>query len=206
VELKGSLKNFPLPDIIQLIGMGRRSGVLAVTSDEDDKASIYFDGGEMIHAEYGALEGAQVIYQLFKKQDGSFQFASGESSPKRSIHADWMSIIMEAARRYDEQGNRAGGDLGDLSDLMDETDDADAGGVTIDLAETKTKMIAVLENRFGRKSKKLQEELEKVDADGEKLLEFCNKAEKYIFVFIDNKKAKDVVEEMRNLIRIDRFA
>jgi DNA-directed RNA polymerase subunit F len=200
VELRGSLKNFPLPDIIQLIGMGRRTGVLAVVTGSD-QASIWFDSGDMIHAEYGALEGAKVIYQLFRKQDGSFQFTSGAPAPRRSITADWMSIVMEAARRFDEESRSADGGLPELEEMAPAEESE-----PVSLAETKKKMQAVLEKAFGKKARKIQEELERVEEDPEKLMEYCGKAEKYIFVFIDNRKAKEVAEELRSIIRADRFS
>jgi hypothetical protein len=198
VELRGSLKNFPLPDIIQLIGMGRRTGVLMVHLDRDEQASIYFESGEMTHAQYGNMTGADVIYQLFRKQQGNFQFASGTAAPSRSITADWMSIVMEAARRFDEE-NREGGTAG-------EGTPPEGDVPAVDPAEIKRRMTQVLEKHFGKKVKKIQDELEKVEADEEKLLEFCGKVEKYIFVFIDNKKAKDVAEELRNIVRVYRFS
>ncbi len=198
MELRGSLKNFPLPDIIQLIGMGRRSGVLMVHLDPDEQASIYFDSGEMTHAEYGELEGADVIYQLFRKQNGNFQFSSGVETTKRSIRADWMTIVMEAARRFDEESREPG--------TAPHEEPTTEVAPAADLSEIKRRMAKVLEKHFGKKVKKIQDELEKVDAEEEKLLEFCGKVEKFIFVFIDNKKAKEVAEELRNLIRVYRFS
>jgi hypothetical protein len=198
MELKGSLRNFPLPDIIQLIGMGRRTGVLAVTMQSGDKASIFFDSGQMTHAEYGSVEGAQVIYKLFRNQDGSFQFASGVESSKRSIQADWMTIVMEAARRFDEEEYTGAPAHGDDPLEMGNT-------VATDYQETKRKMRETLDRHFGKKAKKIQDELEKVGADPDKLTEFCNKIEKYIFVFIDNQKAKDVADELRKIVRVDQF-
>jgi hypothetical protein len=32
------------------------------------------------------------------------------------------------------------------------------------------------------------------------LLEFCDKAEKYIYVFVDNKRAQPVAERLRTMI------
>ncbi len=196
MELKGSLRNFPLPDIIQLIGMGRRSGVLNVTMIDGGHSAIFFDGGEMVHAEYGVLEGAPVIYKLFRKQDGNFQFSSGVTTSKRSILQDWMTIVMEAARRFDEEERDSDPGAGPLPE--------DAN-VRKNPAETRRKMNEIIERQFAKKAKKIQDELEKVEADPEKLLEFCNKVEKYIFVFIDNKRAKTVAEELRVLIRNEHF-
>lgn len=199
MELKGSLNNFPLPDIIQLIGMGRRSGVLVINLNNGGEASIFFDSGEMTHATYGDLEGASVIYKLFRKQEGSFQFTSEAESPKRSITADWMTIVMEAARRFDEEEKK-----GREGETVMEMPEMEETGV--ELAETKKKMAAVLEKNFGRKSKRIKEELEKVPEEVEKLMEFCDKAEKYIYVFINNKKAREVAEELRGIIRVDQFS
>lgn len=199
VELRGNLKNFPLPDIIQLIGMGRRTGVLTVVPGGEE-ASIWFDGGDMVHAVYGKLEGAQVIYQLFRKQEGSFQFASGTVAPRRSITADWMSIVMEAARRFDEESRGHEVGAGPPPESGEEED------APVSLADTKKKLLAILEKEFGKKAKKIQDELERVEEDAEKLMEYCGKAEKYIFVFIDNRKAIEVAEAMRAVVRADRFS
>jgi hypothetical protein len=181
--------------------MGRRTGVLTVALEGAEKASIYFDSGEMTHAEFGSTEGAPVIYQLFRKQDGSFQFASGITSSRRTIHHDWMSIVMEAARRFDEEGKQ-----GDEGDWIEEEVVPEETPLPADLAATKRKLIEVLDQAFGKKAKRIRDELDKIDADGDKLMEFCEKAEKYIFVFIDNKRAKEVAERMRNIVRADRFS
>lgn len=198
MELRGSLRNFPLPDIIQLVGMGRRSGVLAITLGGGERASIFFNSGEMIHAEFRKEEGAGVIYSLFKLQDGNFQFTSGVQSPKRSIDQDWMTIVMEAARRYDEERER--GEIAEPAQGPQTVEEKPP-----DLAEVKRRMGELLDRSFGRKAKKMLDELERVEAEPEKLLEFCNKAEKFIFVFIDNRKAKGISDKMRELIKADRF-
>lgn len=161
----------------------------------EEKASIFFESGEMIHAEYGSLEGAQVIYQVFKKQEGFFQFSSGVLSPRRSIHSDWMSLVMEAARRFDDEKKNAL--WREESRVLEEKG--------VDLAQTKKKMEQVLEKNFGKKGRRIREELDRVAEEPGKLMEFCDKAEKYIFVFIDNRKAKEIAEELRAIIRADLY-
>jgi hypothetical protein len=49
MAIKGSLREAALPDVIQLLFLGRRSGCLAV-ADRQSHASVYFENGWVIHA------------------------------------------------------------------------------------------------------------------------------------------------------------
>jgi len=49
MAIKGSLREAALPDVIQLLFLGRRTGCLAV-ADRQNHASVYFEDGWVIHA------------------------------------------------------------------------------------------------------------------------------------------------------------
>ncbi len=166
-------------------------------------ASIYFDSGEMNHAAYMELEGPEVIYYLFNRKDGHFQFKSGMETDKRSITANWMNVVMEAARRCDEEAKqrKAAGETEEVAEDDVELEEEAAPQATgPDFAGTREKLTALLESSFGKKARKIIEEMSKIEDEHEALVEFCDRAEKYIFVFISNKKAKAVTDEMRSII------
>jgi hypothetical protein len=203
VELKGSIRNFPLPDVIQFIGSARRTGLLLVTQ-AGARASIFFDGGTIVHADYRDLIGQEVINHLFLGQEGSFQFLADATTDERNFVCDWMGAIMEAARVNDESGK-------DGDDGFDGLDDLEGGGGAAapkaeaarpvwDPAPVKARMRAVLREAFGRRAAKIEQELEKAPATKLGLLDFCTKAEKYIYVFIDMPQARPVAERLRTVV------
>ncbi len=58
LDLQGNIENFKLPDIFQLLAVGRKSGTLGIQR-EDDIVMIYFDSGRIV---YGY--GPQQIFHL----------------------------------------------------------------------------------------------------------------------------------------------
>jgi hypothetical protein len=204
VELKGSLRNFALPDIMQLIGSARRTGLLLITIG-GNRASIFFEDGHIVHAEYRDLGGQAALNRLFPEQEGNFQFLADAEADARNFSSDWMSALMEAARVNDEAGQ--GGDgLDDLDAL-----DLGAGGAAPaaarapakpawDAAQVKSRIREALHKSFGKKASKIEQELEKCPDTKLGLLDFCTKAEKYIFVFLDSGRAKPVADQLRNIV------
>lgn len=187
LELKGSLRNFSLPDIVQLLGTTRRTGVLIVTAGPD-KGSIYFDEGNIVHAAYRNDRGQEAIAKVFLEGEGSFQFLADVEAPEKTVALDWMNVLMEAARVTDE-AQRDG-----------KKDPGEEARPSWDPEAVKTAMGKVLQDAFGRKAKKIMEALKSNPGTKMGLLEFCDKAEKYIYVFIDNKRAEEVSLKLRTAI------
>ncbi|MBW3670901.1 MAG: DUF4388 domain-containing protein [Acidobacteria bacterium] len=101
MAFQGSLKELPLPDIIQLVSVSGKTGRFTLTRGEDE-GLIYLLNGQIVHAIAGAVEGEEAIYALSIWQDGDFQFHPGESSPDQTITKSNTNLLMEAARRLDE--------------------------------------------------------------------------------------------------------
>ena len=202
MELKGSIRNFPLPDVIQFIGSARRTGLLLITL-AGARASIFFEEGRIVHADYRDLVGQAVINHLFLEQEGSFQFLADATTDEKNFVAEWMATIMEAARVTDESGKDDGDEFAGLDDL-------EGGGAASapkapprpswEAAPVKARMRGVLREAFGRKAAKIEQELEKCPATKLGLLDFCTKAEKYIYVFIDIARARPVAERLRTVV------
>ena len=203
MELKGSIRNFPLPEVIQFIGSARRTGLLLVTL-AGARASIFFEAGTIVHADYRDLVGQAVINHLFLEQEGSFQFLADATTDERNFVCEWMGAIMEAARVTDESSKGS-------DDEFDGLDDLEGGGGAAsapkapprpawDPAPVKARMRGVLREAFGRKAGKIEQELEKCPATKLGLLDFCTKAEKFIYVFIDTARARPVAERLRTIV------
>jgi len=105
VAIKGSLKEASLPDVLQLLSMGRKTGCLGL-SFHDSFGSIYFDSGRICHAAIvnRPLDTENSVYTLFTWTSGTFNFEPGvepEDGAER-VSVDPQSLLLEGARRVDE--------------------------------------------------------------------------------------------------------
>src|SRR5713226_3256423 len=61
-SLSGSLAHVDLPGLIQMLDQTRKTGALHVNAGESD-AVLFFESGEIHHAEYGQLAGEEAVTQ-----------------------------------------------------------------------------------------------------------------------------------------------
>ncbi|MEL7060158.1 MAG: DUF4388 domain-containing protein [Acidobacteriota bacterium] len=101
MAFQGSLKELPLPDIIQLVSVSGKTGVFVLQSP-GQTGEIYLDAGEIVHAAVGKVEGENAVYELAIWQDGEFVFRPGTETDRRTIKKSNTNLLMEAARRIDE--------------------------------------------------------------------------------------------------------
>ena len=60
MAFQGSLKELPLPDIIQLVSVSGKTGKFTLTRD-GDRGFIFLKNGQMVHAVVGDLIGEEAI-------------------------------------------------------------------------------------------------------------------------------------------------
>jgi tetratricopeptide (TPR) repeat protein len=105
MAIKGSLKEASLPDVLQLLSMGKKTGCVGL-SFHDSFGSIYFDNGRICHAAIvnRPLDTENSVYTLFTWTSGTFNFEQGvepEEGAER-VSVDPQSLLLEGARRVDE--------------------------------------------------------------------------------------------------------
>ena len=101
MAFQGSLKELPLPDIIQLVSVSGKTGKFTLTR-EGDRGFIYLKNGQMVHALVSDLIGEEAIYSLAIWNQGEFQFNPNEEPDRQTITKSNTNLLMEAARRLDE--------------------------------------------------------------------------------------------------------
>ncbi|WP_437754989.1 DUF4388 domain-containing protein [Sorangium sp. So ce1389] len=104
-EIRGDLQQVPLVDLLQLLAMNRRSGVLGITTPAG-AGELRISAGEVIDAVYRRLEGEKALYRLLGERDGHFAFSPGEPTSARRIMAPTSRLLMEALRQVDEVQRR----------------------------------------------------------------------------------------------------
>ena len=101
MAFQGSLKELPLPDIIQLVSVSGKTGVFTLKNGTE-AGYIYLQDGQIVHAQVGDLVGEEAVYDLAIWPQGEFVFTPGQPAPSSSIQKSNTNLLMEAARRIDE--------------------------------------------------------------------------------------------------------
>jgi hypothetical protein len=102
MAFQGSLKELPLPDIIQLVSVSGKTGVFSLRRDGDSNGEIFLRGGHIVHAHVGDLRGEEAVYELAIWPEGDFVFTPGQETELTTIQKSNTNLLMEAARRIDE--------------------------------------------------------------------------------------------------------
>jgi len=99
--LVGSLETMPIADLVQVLNICRKTGLLRLSRGRDS-ASLYFEDGEIRHAEAGDRTGEEAFYRLMAWTDAAFAFESGVRAASASLAQPTMTLLMEGLRRIDE--------------------------------------------------------------------------------------------------------
>jgi hypothetical protein len=103
MAFQGSLKELPLPDIIQLVSVSGKTGVFSLRRNGDSSTGeIFLRGGQIVHAHVGDLQGEEAMYELAIWPEGEFVFTPGKETELTTIQKSNTNLLMEAARRIDE--------------------------------------------------------------------------------------------------------
>lgn len=100
--LQGNLHDMSVADLIQQICNDRKKAELIIQNGNSN-AHLFFKEGNVIHANLGSLEGEEAVYQILGWEEGSFSLTSDIDAPKKSIERSWSGLLMEGAKRLDEQ-------------------------------------------------------------------------------------------------------
>ncbi|MCE9572157.1 MAG: DUF4388 domain-containing protein [Deltaproteobacteria bacterium] len=90
-----------LADLIQLCALTNTTGALRVRRGHD-AGVIWFDGGDVVHAEQDELVGADACYQIVRWADGEFALERGLRPARATMAMKATELLMEALRRQDE--------------------------------------------------------------------------------------------------------
>ncbi len=101
MALEGSLEDFEITDIFQLIQLGQKVGCLRIQT-LNSVGVIYFKDGLVTHARVGQCVGEPAIQEILRWTKGKFIFVPNEDTNENSIGQPIQHIILEAARRVDE--------------------------------------------------------------------------------------------------------
>ena len=103
--LAGSIASDLLSDILQLVSSNTMSGTFVVES-EGSTVSLYFEEGNICHAEGPDTQGESAFFMAFAFETGRYYFDEPSGPPPaRTISNGTQFLILEALRQIDERAN-----------------------------------------------------------------------------------------------------
>lgn len=101
-EIFGKLGSVSLNDIIQLLGMSKRTATLELTCGSEH-GRVYFRDGQIVHASAGSYEGEESLFELLSWGDAEFAVEEGiVSLPKISITRSTDALLLSTMTALDE--------------------------------------------------------------------------------------------------------
>ncbi len=104
-SLSGNLTHHDLTGVMQMLGQARQTGALTINAGETD-AVLFFDAGEIIHAECGSLFGDEAVMEILKScvrcDSGVYKFVYGAATAQRTVLRSATDLMLDAMREYDE--------------------------------------------------------------------------------------------------------
>ena len=103
--LSGSLSHLDLPGVIQMLGQASQTGAMHINAGDTD-GIIFFEGGEILHAECGMLFGDEAVTQIVKSCQGAgkgvYKFVYGATAAQRTVLRSATDLLLDAMREFDE--------------------------------------------------------------------------------------------------------
>ena len=100
-ELEGSFAQLPLPDLLQMLKLNKRSGRLEVSRGMEAGAVVVAEG-RPVDAALGTVQGEKALFRLLTWTEGSFTFVPGSPSGPPSISRGMDDALFEGMRQADE--------------------------------------------------------------------------------------------------------
>ena len=97
----GSLKEMGLPELVQVLFHGRKTGCLRIRANNNN-GEIHFHDGQIINALWGTARGSDAFYAMLKLADGEFGLDPGFKPGARVINESPEALLLEGMRRLDE--------------------------------------------------------------------------------------------------------
>jgi pSer/pThr/pTyr-binding forkhead associated (FHA) protein len=99
----GDLAEMPIFVVLQMLEMGRKTGLLEVGT-EQGPARIWLGDGQPLHAETEKAQGMDAATVLVGATHGRFRFDAGAALPERKLQMSMTELLLDASRQLDEAG------------------------------------------------------------------------------------------------------
>ncbi|MSO20097.1 MAG: response regulator [Acidobacteria bacterium] len=101
----GRLSEMNLIDLFQSLEQGQKNCSLTLARDNESRQEscrMYFQDGQLNHAELGAITGDEAVYAAAGWQDATFEIDFNSKSEMKTTTKTTQGLLMEALRLVDE--------------------------------------------------------------------------------------------------------
>lgn len=98
--LEGDLESDTFPEVLQFLFVTAKTGRITLHEGSRD-GMICLESGRVVHAELGEFEGLAAFRRMCFAQQGWFRFEPGAPTPRRTMRADGIALLLESARQKD---------------------------------------------------------------------------------------------------------
>jgi hypothetical protein len=107
-SFSGRLSDFGVVDLVQILDVSQKSGVLVLRFPEALGQVKLSDGeimsAELISASGETVRGEEAVYRMVGQTEGTFRFEQGAVERRKLVKTNNATILMEACRLQDEKG------------------------------------------------------------------------------------------------------
>lgn len=112
--LSGNLSHLDLLGVIQMLAHSRQTGALHINAAELDGV-MFFDAGDISHAEAGDRIGDEAVIEIVKRtngvENGVYKFVPGASATTRTVLRSATELMLDALRELDEGASLLEGEV-----------------------------------------------------------------------------------------------
>lgn len=101
-EIEGGLAQLPLPDLLQILAMNRRTGRLTVEQGST-RGEVFITEGQPKNARLHDVDGEKAFFRLLTWKEGGFAFMPGPPTARVRIDRTMEDALLEGARHSDER-------------------------------------------------------------------------------------------------------
>jgi len=100
-EIEGALAQLALPDLLQTLAQGRRTGRVTLRRGPE-RGEVELVEGRPVDARTGPAQGEKALFRLLGWVEGSFSFQPGPAAAEARIGRGTDELLLEGARQIDE--------------------------------------------------------------------------------------------------------
>ncbi len=100
--LAGTVEHLSLPDLLQILALNGRSGVVYLRN-RTTEGEVHFDGGKVIHAWSGNISGLKALFRMLSWENAQFRVMPGDGiTRERSVDLQMDAVMMDGMVSLDE--------------------------------------------------------------------------------------------------------
>ncbi len=103
--VSGVVDSIALASLLQIINLENKSLVVKIES-KTSEGFLYFNKGEIVHAEYNELVGEEAAFHLIKMNKGRFSLLKGKKKVQKTINTPFMVLLINAMKVDDEDSKK----------------------------------------------------------------------------------------------------